>query len=79
MVIIMSRIRSRRRGKLSITKELLNELLLLNEFTNIVRVKGNSETDDVIDIIVESDNLPEVPMGEIIPQVTREQLNGYDE
>jgi hypothetical protein len=69
----------KRVGKLSISWNLLHDLLKLPEDTKMLRLVEDYHNPYSFNILVESPNLLEVLEFATVPTVTVKQLSGYDE
>lgn len=74
-----ARPRRKRAGTIKMTTELLKKMLGIPEDVEIIGLYMDQRSTDVIFINVASNNLPEVDEGAYLPQITIQQLSGYDE
>ena len=70
---------SKRLGILKISVEYMEDLLGLHDKIHIKKCYMDHDDPWTIRMVVESPYLEELPEGALIPTVTKEQLEGYDE
>ena len=66
-------------GTIQITNELLQKLLGIDQCHKILNVWSTIGENDIVSILVESNNLEEIPQGAMAPKVSIAKVNGYDE
>jgi len=68
----------RRRGYITISKELIKDLLGLDKTVTVIACDSRLHTGD-INIYIISKHLEETPLGAEAPRISVAQANGYDE
>ena len=71
--------KEKRYGILKVSTSSMEAMLELNEECQVLRCFMDERSPYLINVVIESPNIPPIPEGAIIPTYTKARLEGFDE